>query len=63
MPMGRAVVARPFPMPADRASLRGTGGRRQRAEAAVRDRGCTEWLIGAIMLTLCVGMIVVWWLS
>jgi hypothetical protein len=29
----------------------------------VRDRGCTEWLIGAIIVTLCVGLIVVWLMS
>ena len=26
----------------------------------MRDRGCTEWLIGAIIVTLGVGLIVVW---
>jgi hypothetical protein len=32
----------------------------QRAEAALQERGCTDWLIGALIVTLGVGMIAVW---
>jgi hypothetical protein len=40
------------------------GGRSSRTiQAAVRERGCADWLIGAIIVTLCVGMIVAWLMS
>ena len=59
-PPGPGTQPAPVLCPATVLACAGPVGGGSGRGPAVRDHGCTDWLIGAIIVTLGVGLIVVW---